>query len=154
VRFPQFVRFEVLNLKLLEGLHSAQITSDHFDLLTPRTEIETNMTTSETPIACTLAADDFNTRIASIAALARDALRSDERRDLVLELRYAPDAADRVREMVRREQECCAFLTFDLREESDHVRLTIRAPEDAREAADMLFEQFVGAATTSACCCR
>jgi hypothetical protein len=96
-------------------------------------------------IACTLTPGDFRDRLEWIARLNRDALRRCERRDLSLVLGYAPEAAPRVREMVRREQECCAFLTFDLREESNEVALTISAPEDAREAADVLFEQFVGA---------
>jgi hypothetical protein len=105
------------------------------------------MPTSEAaPIACTLAPGDFDNRLAWIAELARDALREHRRDDLVLQLTYAPEAAHRVREMVRRERTCCAFLTFDLREDPDGVRLIIAAPEDARAAADALFEQFVATA--------
>ena len=48
----------------------------------------------------------------------------------------------RVREMVRLERACCAFLTFDLQERPDDVRLTIAAPEAAREAAEAIFHQF------------
>ena len=78
------------------------------------------MTMTETaPIACALAPSAFRDRLAWIAALTRDALRSHERRDLVLDLRYAPEAAERVREMVRNEQACCSFLNFDLREQSE-----------------------------------
>jgi hypothetical protein len=110
--------------------------------------------TEAAPIACTLVPDAFKDRIAWINALARDALRSHERHDLVLELNYAPEARDRVREMVRNEQACCAFLSFDLREEPDQIRLLITAPEAAREAADMLFQQFMAAAPAqSACAC-
>jgi hypothetical protein len=98
------------------------------------------------PIACTLTRDDFDSRLAWIGELTRDALREHRRDDLVLQLTYAPEAAHRVREMVRREQACCAFLTFDLRAEPDAVQLTITAPEDARAAADALFEQFVATA--------
>jgi hypothetical protein len=71
--------------------------------------------------------------------------RSDERDGLVLRLRYAARARDLVREMVRREQECCAFLRFDLEEDALAVRLTITAPEEARDTADMLFATFVPA---------
>jgi hypothetical protein len=99
-----------------------------------------------TPIACTLAPGDFNSRLAWIAELTRDALREHRRDGLILQLTYAAEAAHRVREMVRKEQACCAFLTFDLREEPDAVRLIITAPEDARAAADTLFEQFVSGA--------
>lgn len=78
-----------------------------------------------------------------ITELTRNALQSYERCGLVLELKYAPQAAEQVREMVRREKECCAFLTFALREDVREVRLTITAPDDAKEAADFLFQQFV-----------
>jgi hypothetical protein len=104
------------------------------------------MSSKTPPIACTLTAGNFNDRIAWIGELTRDALRSYERQDLVLDLRYAPEAAGRVREMVRKEQECCASLTFELHEDVDGIQLTITAPEQAREAADQLFEQFVASA--------
>jgi hypothetical protein len=106
-------------------------------------------------IACTLTAGNFKDRIAWIGELTRDALRSHERQDLVLDLRYAPEAADRVREMVRKEQECCSFLTFAIREGLDEIRVTITAPEAARKAADELFERFVASAPTKtvlSCC--
>jgi hypothetical protein len=73
------------------------------------------------PIACTLQAGSYQERLEWIAALARDGLRDVSRDDLRLELRFTPDVAARVREM----------------------RLTITAPERAREVADTLFEQFV-----------
>ena len=107
------------------------------------------------PIACTLTAGNFKDRMAWIGELTRDALRSHERQDLVLDLRYAPQAADRLREMVRKEQECCSFLTFAIREGLDEIRVTIAAPEAARKAADELFERFVASVPTSAvliCC--
>jgi hypothetical protein len=110
--------------------------------------------TEAPPIACTLASGAYKDRMAWIGTLTRDALRSHERRDLILDLRYAPEARDRVREMVRNEQVCCSFLAFDLREEPSEILLTITAPEAARAAADMLFEQFVEAEPAqSACAC-
>jgi hypothetical protein len=104
-----------------------------------------------TPIACTLQPGDYRERVAWIAELARDGLLGMSRDDLRLELRYARRVADRVREMVGKEQSCCAFLDFELSESNDGVRLTITAPERARAVADALFEQFVAAAvpTTS-----
>ena len=47
--------------------------------------------------------------------------------------------------MVASEQHCCAFLNFDVREQPDVVDVTITAPENARDAADELFEQFTAA---------
>ena len=74
------------------------------------------MASSGSPIACTLDIGNFRERLAQIAALNRDALRGYERDGLVLRLRYGAAAGDRVREMVEREQACCGFLAFDLRE--------------------------------------
>ena len=104
------------------------------------------MTTEGQPIACTLAGGDFRERLAWIAALTRDTMRSYDRDDLVLNLRYAPEAASCVREMVRKEQTCCGFLTFEMHEFRDEVRLTVTAPENARAVADALFEPFIAAA--------
>jgi hypothetical protein len=114
------------------------------------------MSSKTRPIACTLTSGYFKDRIAWIGELTRDALRSYERQDLILDLQYAPEAAGRVREMVRKERECCAFLTFELHEDVDEIRLTITAPEQAREAAEQLFEQFVASAPTKPelDCCR
>jgi hypothetical protein len=104
------------------------------------------------PIACALGPGEYKERLDWIAALARDALRGHMRRDLTLELRYAREAAGRVREMVRQEQACCPFLMFDLCEEPEEIRLTISAPEEARCAADALFEHFVAGAPSDVAC--
>ena len=40
---------------------------------------------------------------------------------------------------VRREQECCPFLGFTIREDRDALILVIEAPENASEAVDALF---------------
>lgn len=104
------------------------------------------------PIACTLTPGDYKARLAWIDELAHDALRTHERRDLELELVYAADAAQRVREMVQKEQERCAFLSFDLHERPGEIRLTIRVPERAREVADMLLGQFLPSAEARAGC--
>lgn len=94
------------------------------------------------PIVCTLDVGDFKERLAWIANLNRGALLGSRRDDLRLELTYAPYALKDVREMVRREQQCCAFLGFDLLVEDDAIRLVVTAPEEAREAAELVFEPF------------
>jgi hypothetical protein len=102
------------------------------------------MTITETPpIACTLTPGALKDRMGWIATLNRDALRKYVRRDLALELNYAPEARERVRQLVRNEQRCCAFLDFRLRETEGEIRLTVTAPEAARENADALFEPFI-----------
>jgi hypothetical protein len=99
--------------------------------------------TENLPIACTLIEGDFRDRLAWIAELTRDALQGYERADLTLKLRYAREAVPRVQEMVRKERACCAFLTFEMREQADEVWVTIKAPEETRPTADALFEPFL-----------
>jgi hypothetical protein len=114
-------------------------------------EVGTGMESRDAlPIARTRQSGSYQERLAWIAVLARDGLHAVNREDLRLELRYAPDVATRVREMVRKEQECCGFLNFDLTETEEDVRLTITAPQRARQVADMLFEQFVPFAVSKA----
>lgn len=108
------------------------------------------------PIACTLDAGSFKDRLAWISALNARALTASRRGDLALVLEYRREALEDVRQLVRGEQACCAFLDFNLDERGDSVILTITAPEAAREAADMLFEQFETRnppAKASACGC-
>ena len=107
---------------------------------------------AETPsvqlLTCCLSAGAYRNRIAWIESLTRRALRTHARDDLVLGLAYAPEAAADVQKMVEEERICCAFLTFDLKKESDCIRVTITVPEAARASADMLFRHFL--ATRSA----
>jgi hypothetical protein len=57
--------------------------------------------------------------------------------------RYGSDTilrpVQRVGELMRQEQTCCAFLTFEMHEQTDTVILTIKAPEEARSTVDTLF---------------
>jgi hypothetical protein len=94
------------------------------------------------PIACALTPGDLERRVQWIRDLARDSLRDARREPLALHLTYDASAAPRVREMVRKEEACCAFLHFDLREDARGVHLSITAPEDARETANDLFAHF------------
>lgn len=98
--------------------------------------------TIDTPIACTLDAGNLKDRLDWIAGLNARALLESRRDDLTLVLDYDRDAIGDVRRMMAGEQACCAFLGFDLAEADGLVRLTITAPEDAREAAEALFEPF------------
>jgi len=104
------------------------------------------------PIACTLTGGDFNERIAWIADLNRTALRSHRRRDLELTLSYDPAVIGQLRELVAKEQACCAFLAFDLVERPDAIELTITAPEEARAAAETVFEQFTASVPAKVGC--
>jgi hypothetical protein len=101
------------------------------------------MAIDQQPIACTLTSGDLRDRLAWIATLNRDALRGYDRIDLTLRLRYVPQAVQQVRELMRQEQACCAFLTFEMHEETDAAILTLKAPEEARSIIDALFEAFL-----------
>ncbi|MCW3847904.1 hypothetical protein OF829_11695 [Sphingomonas sp. LB-2] len=100
--------------------------------------------TDMAPIACTLDGGSFKTRMAWIADLNARVLKAVRRNDLRLELDYAPSALADVRLMVAQEQECCAFLNFELTEGEDVATLAITAPETARDAAEALFGPFQG----------
>lgn len=96
------------------------------------------------PIACTLSASDYRARIAEIAALSRDALRQVDHRGTTLDLRYAPEAAARVRSLVEQERVCCAFLHFDLQESAREVRLLVTVPAGAANAIPELLAELTG----------
>jgi hypothetical protein len=93
-------------------------------------------------IACTLDTSDFKERAASIRDLARRSLRHSSRTPLILSLTYEPRALDEVRDLVAKEKACCAFLSFDLKNNANGVFLTITAPKSAAETADALFGHF------------
>ncbi|KPH04647.1 hypothetical protein AOG23_32085 [Rhizobium acidisoli] len=102
----------------------------------------------EAPIACTLDANAFKARTEFIRALTSRHLRQATRTGLRLNLTYAPDALAEVSELVRAEQACCAFLTFDLTHDAAGVFVTITAPQAAAAAADDLFTHFPPASRT------
>lgn len=115
----------------------------------------TGLMSAPAPIACTLAGEDYRQRIASITELNRAALRSHQRDGLTLTLVYDQDVEAQVRDLMVKEQLCCAFLRFDLRLEGALVTLAITAPENARVAADTIFDQFIAGenAPVSGCGC-
>ncbi|TAN02449.1 MAG: hypothetical protein EPN36_16815 [Rhodanobacteraceae bacterium] len=95
------------------------------------------------PIACTLDADAHRERRAWIAELNRSALRGVRREGARLILTYDLQACGGVREMVHREQKCCAFLRFELHENENAVTLAITAPDRAGDTLDALFDPFL-----------
>lgn len=97
--------------------------------------------TSDTPIACSLNAEELPRRLAEIRAIGADALVGV---DGAGTLRFRNDEATRSRleAIVTAESECCAFLAFDLRATDDELELRITAPEGAEGIADELAEAF------------
>lgn len=93
-------------------------------------------------IACTLSATGYQERVTSIRMLASRSLISAHRTPLALHLVYEADALSEVRDLVRAEQSCCAFLDFKIVEKEDGVHVAITAPADAAQAAGVLFSHF------------
>ena len=104
---------------------------------------------STEPIACTLGTDDLKARLDRISELARQHLLAQRREGSALHLLYASAAAPELKEIVSLEQECCAFLKFELAERARVVELTITAPPDAGEFAGVLFEHFSASAVAA-----
>lgn len=99
------------------------------------------------PIACSLTPQDRKLQLERIRTLARRSVQAAKREPLKLHLTYAVEAAEKVHEVVQVESLCCGFLDFDLRGDANGVYLTITAPESARDAAKILFDQFAPAQT-------
>ena len=80
--------------------------------------------------ACTLNRGELDERLGEIRRLTAWALwdRHDEAGRTVLTFDGA--AASRVRDLVRRERDCCGHLDFDVEETDEAVRLVIRSPSD------------------------
>lgn len=100
------------------------------------------MQNPEPDIVCTLDNAHFPERLTWIRALFAKHLRDRTRDDLLLHLTLDPAAVQDVDDLVRRERACCAFLDFNVQKSAEAVRLTIRAPEAARESADLIFSAF------------
>lgn len=96
----------------------------------------------EKVIACSLAAGDFKARTKSIRELAERSLLSSHRGPLALSLTYSAQALDEVRDLATKERDCCPFLDFRLSNDRDGVHLRITAPQEAADAADLLFANF------------
>jgi hypothetical protein len=111
-----------------------------------------DLRTESVPIVCTLGAEDFKDRVAWIANLNASALLKIRRDDLRLELTYAPSAKEDVLQMVRGEKACCSFLTFEMQDEPQSIRVIIEAPEEAREAAELVFAPFQSKTAKQAGC--
>ena len=95
------------------------------------------------PIVCSLDADELEQRLAEIGAVGADALRDVQTRPGVAVLRFAPgkETRERLEAIVAAEARCCAFMSFELRDEPGAIVMTIAAPE----GAELVLEGLVGA---------
>lgn len=91
----------------------------------------------ETPVACSLDADGYDTRIARWAEQLGDAVRRPVAGGGVA-VRLPADRIAAVAELVLAEQACCPFLMFRLEVTGSHLDLTVRAPAGAGVVVDDL----------------
>jgi hypothetical protein len=99
---------------------------------------------SPLPIACTLTGASLEERAAWFGRLGEAALIDGVRHGDRLLLRFRPDAADDVRELVRAEAECCPFLDFAVEQRDGEVRLDVGGPTEAGPVLDAMLASLRG----------
>jgi hypothetical protein len=101
---------------------------------------------AELPPACSLTPGQAADRAAELRALARRALESRELGDdgLRLVFRAEPGTASAVRDLARRERECCPFLDLRVEEADGRVTLAIGAAPEDRAALDAFYALAAG----------
>jgi hypothetical protein len=100
---------------------------------------------SETPIACSLSADELPSRLAEMRGIGMDALLSVDA-DGVMHFRADHQTRERLEAVIAAESSCCAFLSFDLRDEREELVLSIAAPEGAEPLGRDLVAAFAATA--------
>jgi len=92
------------------------------------------------PIACTLGPDEVGPRLREFHELFASQLRTVQREPT--RLRLVLDADDTVevatRDLLAREQRCCAFFTFDLARSGATLTVDVRVPPSAARTLDGL----------------
>jgi hypothetical protein len=102
--------------------------------------------TADKPIACSLAPDDLQRRLAAIAAIGASKLiaREAEGDRHLLRFRAGTETRRQLEEIVAAEAKCCSFLDLALEDRGGELVLTIAAPPDAQPIADELASAFAG----------
>jgi hypothetical protein len=96
------------------------------------------------PIACKLSADGARERSGWLEEIGRAALIDGRRDRDRLRLRFRAGSRPELEALVRAESECCAFLSFELREASGEVRLDISGPAGAEPVLDGFLAALAG----------
>jgi hypothetical protein len=103
-----------------------------------RTAVEVTVPQASVPIACTLSPDQAGERLAEFRALfAAHLLRLERPAPTRLRLVLAEAAGeDAVRELLTREQGCCAFFDFAVAGRGGELLADLEVPEGAAPALD------------------
>jgi hypothetical protein len=97
--------------------------------------------TTDTPIACSLSADELPARLAEVRAVGKDALLA-VTPEGSLHFRADDTTRERLEAIIAAESQCCSFLRFELAEESGALVLSVAAPEGAEPLAQDLVDAF------------
>jgi len=98
----------------------------------------------ELPIACTLTPAGTTDRVDWLGRLGAESMLGGERGHGGLRLRFDLAAEDEVRAWIRAEQECCAFLSFELERGEADIRLVVAGPPGAEPVLDGLLAALHG----------
>lgn len=105
----------------------------------------------EAPIACSLDGPGMTERLAEFRELFADALVGRDRTAGGIRFRFRANEAieSRVRDLARRENECCSFFTFTITVAGGEVLWDASVPADARPVLDDLYRlpETLGATT-------
>lgn len=91
------------------------------------TSTPVELSTKETPVACTLSDADAQTQVAEWAALRSKALSVGAINQGV-RMTFPRSLADTVHDLAAREQACCSFLAIDVVVTNAHVQLDVVSP--------------------------
>lgn len=115
-------------------------------------------TTNDKPIVCTLSPTAMAPRLAQIRDLTQRYLRAHQLEGSTLRLNYDVAALAELSRIVSLEQECCAFLDFEIHAHADSVELRIAGPDQEGGDTQWLFSQFLpiapSAVASSCACCK
>ena len=96
------------------------------------------------PIACSLAADDYQVRLAEIEEVGRSGLlRKEETAEgAILTFRDSPGLEGEIGSIVAAEAACCPSLSLDLARRGNTLILRITGPDEALPVVRDLIEHF------------
>ncbi len=97
--------------------------------------METMLATGETPVACTLSANDGPARMRRWQALSEKGRPSARRIARRLEVRYQPEPGvrDELEALAAAERKCCSFVSWSVSQDGGHPVLHVVADPDTPE---------------------
>jgi hypothetical protein len=101
---------------------------------------------NESPIACSLSAEDIRRRLSTMRKLGEVALLEVEARPdgALLSFRNSPHVRNELSSIVEAEAECCSFLKLSVDADGERLVLAVLAPPDAMPVVRYLTASFQG----------